>query len=194
MRLRSSIAVICLGALLGGGSARAEPEFVGVIATSSHARFAIALSPNSRPQWIGLGDAAAGCKVTAYDAAAEIVTVVVDGRTLRLPLKADAKVKESRLEVVGDIKAGPGGAIATISRATLLLDQENVLPLADGAIIRFTPRRLDGTKMRFDAAYERPDAGGSTERIAAPSVITIPGTSFAIQVGDFHLSFSAKVN
>src|SRR5688500_16427655 len=89
--LATRIAILA-GALLTS-AARAEIEFVGVLATSQTVRVALTDTSTGKTEWLATGDTFAGYKVRSYDASSDIVTLTSDVVELRLRLKNDAKIK-----------------------------------------------------------------------------------------------------
>jgi hypothetical protein len=77
----------------------AEIEFVGVMADSAHAFFAVRESKASKPRWITIGDEVAGFVVQSYDSKADTLTLTRAGErvVLRLP---ESRVQMARDEVI----------------------------------------------------------------------------------------------
>lgn len=172
-------------------AAQADIEFAGILATAQKTMFALTDTETTKTDWVGLGQAYGVYTVGDYEAAKDVLTLKKADGELRLRLKDDAKILSARLELAGTITFGTGEKVE-VTRATLLFEQENVFPLGDGFIYRITPqRRADGTHS-YRIAIERSLAANKTERISAPTVITLPGQPFAVRIGDVGFAFNPR--
>lgn len=185
---RSSLAI---AGIVWGLCARAEIEFVGVLATSRATHLALSDTATGRTAWIECGAVFSGWKVISYEAKDDTILLRRDNEERRVRIKDDAKIQNSRLELTGEITLR-GGEATRISRATLLFDQENVFPLSDGLTYRITPTRLPDGNLRYAIVIESRDAAGKAVLISSPRVIVIPGQPFSLQVGDYGFSFHPK--
>lgn len=181
-------AIFVLFALCGAALARAEIEFVGILATSRATQFALSDSTTGKTDWVSRGQKFAGYTVGSFDAGEDMLTLSRDGQEVRLHLKDDAKIKAARLELTGTVTLGATEKI-DVERATLLFDQENLFPLKDGITYRITPRRRPDGNITYTIKVDRVLADNKTETIAAPSIIALPGSRFSFQVGD-EIGFS----
>ncbi len=161
----------------------AEVEFNGLIALKDGTLFSLADSAAGiRSGWIGLQQEFAGFKLTAYDAKGDVLTLTRNGVKTELRLNAP-KVQDAHLEVRGAMTLTAGEKI-DVERATLVFDQENFFPLKNGVIVRITPGRTPEGNLIFSALFDRPQADGSVEHLAAPTVVVLPDKPFSIQIGD----------
>ncbi len=182
----------CAAATLLSSPARADIEFVGVLVTSRGTWLALGDTTTGKTDWIARGEQFAGHTLKAYDAKADIVTLVRDGTEFQLHLKDDAKIKSARLELTGAITFG-GSEQIEVQRATLLFDQENIFPLKDGVTYRITPTRLADGNVSYRVAVERAIAENKMETVAAPGVIARPGQTFAVRIApDYGFRFSPR--
>ena len=171
--------------------ARAEIEFVGILATPQKTLFALTDTNTATTDWVDVGHAFGGYIVDRYEAGTDTLILKKDSGELRLRLRDDAKIQSARLELAGTISFGAGEKVE-VTRATLVFEQENVFPLKDGVVYRITPqRRTDGT-IGYRIAIERSLASNKTERISAPTVITLPGQPFSVHVGDVGFAFNPR--
>ena len=177
--------------LLTATIARAEIEFIGVLATPKKTQFALTDTATERTVWISVGDTFADYKLTGYDRTTDTITLTKPDAKLHLRLKDDAKIKAARLELTGTITFGADDKVE-IERATLRFDEENVFPLKDGVVYRITPKQRDDGNIQYHIAIERTLAGNKTERVSAPSIITIPGHPFRLQIGDAGFAFAPR--
>jgi hypothetical protein len=169
-------------------SLRAEIEFVGILVTSQSTRFALTDTSIGKTDWVGAGQKFSGYTVGAYDRKEDVLTLTRDGADLRVRLKDDARIQAARFELTGSITFGADEKIE-VERATLLFDQENVFPLRDGITYRITPTRDDSGNIRYAIAVERILADNKKERLSAPTITTLPGHPFKIQVGELGFAF-----
>lgn len=190
-RVQTSVGRVLCGLLLIGTAARAEIEFVGVLAMSQLTRFALSDSTKGTTEWVAQGGSFADYVVRSYDSKQDILTLVRGETVLRLKLKDDAKVKDSRLELTGSITFGADQKVE-IERATLVFGQENVFPLKDGITYRITPTRFDDGTIRYHLEIERSTDGNTRERVSAPTITALQGQSFKVQIGDFGFAFSPR--
>lgn len=174
--------------VLLAGTARAEPEFTGILATSGGTLFALRDPAIPRADWVALHGQFAGWLVAAYDRATDTLTLTRGGESRRLRLKDGAPVQPSRLELSGEISFGSGEKLG-VERATLVFDQENAFPLKDGVVFRITPARRPDGNLQYRILIEQTGPGNRIERISAPSVITRPGARFSLRVGEHEISF-----
>src|SRR6185436_18414334 len=99
MTLFAPLRLIILGmVLLSATLARAEIEFIGVLATPKKTQFALIDTAAERTVWVSIGDTFSDYKVTAYDRATDTITLTKSDGELRVRLKDDAKIKSARLE------------------------------------------------------------------------------------------------
>jgi hypothetical protein len=175
-------------------TARAAPEFIGILTMPGRAHFALTDEPGQPAAWRSIGQEFAGYSLAEYDAKSDTLTLTRQGAPpLRLRLKDDAKIKNARLEVAGALTLG-GKEKIEFTRATLLFDQENIFPLKDGLTCRITPsRHTDGNHI-YRAVFERRGTDGRIERLASPAVLVKPADEFKIVVGDIEFGFAPKAN
>jgi hypothetical protein len=177
--------------LSGSLIARADIEFVGILMTSQSARFALSDTALGKTEWVSPGQKFAGYTVVAYDRKEDVLTLTRDGAELRVKLKDDAKIQNSRFELSGSITFGADEKIE-VERATLLFDHENVFPLKDGITYRITPTRDEQGNIRYAIAVERILAENKKEKIAAPTITVLPGYPFKIQVAELGFAFMPR--
>jgi hypothetical protein len=185
--------LICVTAVLltTNVGARANIEFVGILATSHSSHYALGDTTTGKTDWVLPGGSFAGYTVVSYEPKGETILLRRDGTDLRIRLKDDAKVKAARIELSGAISFGANEKIE-IDRATLQFDQENVFPLQDGITYRITPTRMPDGTIQYRTSIERVLGPNKTERLSAPAVITLPGQQFSVRIDDFGFSFKPR--
>ena len=184
-------ALLVLLPLAFAPATRADIEFIGVLVTAQKTQFALSDTATERTAWVRLGDTFSEHKLTAFDSATDTLTLTRNDTATRLRLKDDARIKSARFELTGTITLG-GDEPVEVSRATLLFDQENVFPLKDGIVYRITPTRRDDGTILYRIMVERAVAPNQTERLSAPSVITLPGRPFSVRLGDAGFAFKPR--
>ncbi|MBI5693291.1 MAG: hypothetical protein HZC55_24700 [Verrucomicrobia bacterium] len=167
---------------------RAEPEFTGVLATSSGTLFALRDPAIPRTDWVALQGRFADWVVAAYDRPTDTLTLTRAGESRRIRLKDGAPVQPARLELAGEISFGSGEKLR-VERATLAYDQENAFPLKEGLVYRITPTRRPDGNLQYRILLEQTGPGNRVERVSAPSVVTRPGDQFSLRVGDHEIHF-----
>ncbi len=171
--------------------ARAEIQFVGILATRDLTRFALTDTTTGKTEWIVSKGRFAGYTIGAFDPQADTLILSRDGNEMKLRLVADAKIKDARLELTGAVTIGTDETFEVL-RATLRYDEENVFPLKDGVIYKITPtRREDGT-IRYSIAVERVHSATKVERISAPNVIANPSQAIKLRIDDYGFAFSPR--
>jgi hypothetical protein len=189
LRLLLPRCVIVASALIA--VARAEIEFVGILVTPKMTLFALTDTTTGGTQWLPRGERIAGHVIGEFDAKTDTLLVTRDKTELRLRLKDDAKVKSARLELTGTVTLGETEKFE-ITRATLLLDEENVFPLKDGITYRITPSRRDDGTLQYRLAIKRAVSETSSQQISAPAVIALPGQPFSVQMDGFVFAFTPR--
>lgn len=191
---RPRILTLLAAAGLLAGSPRpacAAIEFVGILATAEQTVFALTDTETKRTDWVRLRESFEGHILTGFDRTTDTITLSKSGAEIRVRLKDDAKVKESRVELTGTISIGSVDKIE-VQRATLILEQENLFPLRDDITYFITPSlRPDGTLL-FRVTVEQRLGPNRRERISAPGIITQPDQSFIVRVADIVFSFTPK--
>jgi hypothetical protein len=172
-------------------SARADIEFIGILATSESTRFALADTATGRTDWVGRGDRFGGYTVTSFDAKNDTLLLQRDATVLKIRLKDDAKVKAARVELTGSITFSATESME-IERVTLLFDQENVFPLKDGVTYRITPERRPDGSILYRTSIERVLGPNKFERISSPGVVALPGQQFSMRIDDLSFSFKPR--
>ncbi|MGH7943987.1 MAG: hypothetical protein ACREF9_03120 [Opitutaceae bacterium] len=172
-------------------TARADIEFVGILATSQSSHYALGDTTTGKTDWVLRGGMFAGYTVVSYEPKDDTLLLRRDGTDLRLRLKDDAKIKASRLELSGSISFGAVDKIE-VERATLQFDQENVFPLPGGVTYRITPTRMPDGTIRYRAAIERVLAPNKTERVSSPAIAALPGQQFSVRIDDLGFSFKPR--
>lgn len=92
---RTIIRLIACGLLLSAALAlRAEPRFMGYFFQGGKPVFSLAREDGSDARWVSRGESFDGYKVEAFDARAEKLTLLRDGRTIEVSLNI-ARVKDA---------------------------------------------------------------------------------------------------
>jgi hypothetical protein len=175
-------------------AANAAIEFVGILATPEKTMFRLTdKSDVTSSSWVVLGETFAGHEVKRYDARRDVLTLAKDGTEIEVRLK-DSKVQPgASVAISGTVTLGREKL--TVTRATLLFDQENIFPLKNGVTCRITPTRMPDGNIRYEVVFERPGSGGKLEKMSSPIIVTKPGSPFSIRIGaekpsDEDLGFS----
>ncbi len=163
------------------GHALAAVEFAGVLITSEKSLFRLKDdSSGVSPAWVKVGDMFAGHEITHFDAQRDTLTLRKDGATSAVRLK-DSKVRpEASIEISGVATFG-GDEKMEVSRATLLMDQENSFPLKQGIVCLITPTRLTDGSIRYRLVFERPDADGDIELLSVLTLTQRAGEPLSFQ-------------
>src|SRR5262249_11398020 len=90
-----------LALLVLSTAARAEIELSGVLLTPPRSSFALTEEPGRPATWRALGEKFAGYSLESFDAKSDTLTLKKNGESLRVRLKDDAKVKNTRVEIAG---------------------------------------------------------------------------------------------
>jgi hypothetical protein len=167
--------------LCSAGRALAAVEFAGVLITSEKSLFRLKDdSSGASPAWVKVGDTFAGHEILSFDAQRDTLTLRKDGATSAVRLK-DSKVRpEASIEISGVATFG-GDEKMEVSRATLLMDQENSFPLKQGIICLITPTRLTDGSIRYRLVFERPDADGDIELLSVLTLTQRAGDPLSFQ-------------
>jgi len=171
--------------------AHAAIEFTGVLVMPDRSLFALVDDPAKPAAWRALGQEFAGYALASFDAKTDTLVLTKDGATMRLHLEEDAKVKNAGLSLSGTITIGQGEKLE-VTRATLVFDQETLLPLNDGLTVRIIPHRLATGRIRCQFSFDRTTHEGELTRvlkISAPAIIAREGDSFQMAVGDLAFAF-----
>ena len=174
--------------------ANAAIEFVGILVTSEKTMFRLTdKSDVTSSGWAVLGETFAGHEVRRYDAQRDVLTLAKDGKEIEVRLK-DSKVQPgASVAISGTVTLGREKL--TVTRATLLFDQENVFPLKNGVVCRITPTRMPDGNIRYEVVFERSVLDGKLEKMSSPIIVVKPGSPFSIRIGaekpsDDDLGFS----
>jgi len=129
---------IVLAAALLAGLARAEPVFSGYFVDATGPVFSLTSEGGRDARWVSLGESFDGYKVTAFDRAAQKLTLVREGRTVEVRLRA-AQVQDSRLARRAYLRTLRGLALAQelakdgdVPLGDLLKRRQQVLDQQDG--------------------------------------------------------------
>ncbi len=150
--------------------------------------FALRDDPAKPATWRALGEDFAGFTLGTFDSTSDTLTLKRGENTLRLQIK-EGKITGVRIELAGALTLGATEKFH-VTRATLVLDQENVFPLRDGFIWRITPSVLPDGNLRYVLAIDRTLPDGKLERISAPRITALRGQPFSLKVGELEFSFS----
>lgn len=160
----------------------AEVEFTGILSTKEKTLFYLVdRSAGNTSGWVALQQNFAGYKLSDYDAKSDRLTLTREGEKKEVRLN-DGKVKPASVEISGEVTLGAGETVE-VTRATMIFDQENVFPMKNGILVRITPTRLPDGNIRYDMFFDHPGPAGKLQRLSAPSVISLPGYAFGIQIG-----------
>lgn len=99
-------------------------ELRGIVKLGESPRFALVDTSTNRAAWLAVGESDNGLKVVAYDAAAEAVTIELEGQSARLTLKEAQIVNIAvPLPTAPGVAAGNAGA-ANVNAAPPANEQE----------------------------------------------------------------------
>lgn len=173
--------------------ALAAVEFAGVLITSEKSLFRLKDdSSGVSPAWVKVGDTFAGHEILHFDAQGDTLTLRKDGATSAVRLK-DSKVRpEASIEISGVATFG-GDEKMEVSRATLLMDQENSFPLKQGVVCLITPTRLTDGSIRYRLVFERPDADGDIELLSVLTLTQRAGDPLSFQFASEKKSVATGV-
>ena len=169
----------------------AEVEFAGILSTKEKTLFYLVdRTGGTNSGWIGLQQNFAGYKLAGYDAKSDRLTLTREGEKKEVRLN-EGKVQPGSIEISGEVTLG-AGETEEVVRATMVFDRENVFPMKNGVLVRITPTRMPDGNIRYDMFFDKPDAAGKLQRLSAPSIISLPGYPFGIQIGDGKKSGDPK--
>ena len=167
---------------------RAEIEFIGVFSLDGRTSFVLREEATKPGTWRALGQEFSGYKLKSFDPAIDTLTLSRGDTTLRLKIK-EGKVTPGRIEIAGALTIGAKEKF-NITRATLVLDRENVFPLKDGVVWRITPSVMPDGNLLYELAIDQTLPDGKLQRISAPKIKVLPGWPFSLKVGDLEFSFA----
>ena len=160
------------------------PEYLSLVTKEATK---VALSDKGLSAWLFIGQSFEGFTISSYEPAVETVVLTKGSDILRVRLK-DARITESHYDVEGSITVGSKESVRVV-HALLIFDQETIFPLNDGMILRLKPTRQKDGNIRYKTVFERAVLGGSPEIIAAPSIISAPGKTFELRIGELAVVF-----
>lgn len=171
----------------------ADIEFTGYFVAGGKTSVAVSDTATRASAWIALGGRFEDYTLAACDPTAETITLTrgTESRTLRL--KQDGKVKEGRFVVSGTYRVGTGPAVQ-VTRATLVIGAENILPLAPDVVLRLTPEVMPDGNMRYKNVFERRGPDGHATVLSAPTVLARPQQEFSVRVDGYEYSFDPKAS
>lgn len=146
--LRLALSLLPLGA-----SARAEVEFVGVLANGGETKVVFrdeAAGFNSG--WVGIGATVRGYTVVEYRAAPDVLVLRQGERLHEIPL-AQSKIQRRKPDIVGQLKIGDPTA-AGIS-CDLLFGVPKVVPFPDGRRLTIEVRKEPDGTIAYHAVLEK---------------------------------------
>ncbi len=186
--VKKSAVVTLIFTLLALTAARAEIEYAGFLQGPDGVRVTLTDgSGGAASGWLKLGQVFAGHTVVASDA--RRVVLEKDGHRIERPLR-EAKIKDGRMIVRGSVTAGPLGTLPNVA-VSLFAGEEAVFPLHETLTLHLrVEQQSDGTLLYRAKFIERRDSGEDT--LAAPSIISLPGQPFALQVGEYGFRFSPE--
>jgi hypothetical protein len=181
--LAGTAALVALALGVFNSRLSAEVEFAGILSTKEKTLFYLVDRTNgTHSGWVGLQQNFAGYKLAGYDAKSDRLTLTREGEKKEVRLN-EGKVQAASVEISGEVTLG-AGETEEVTRATMIFDQENVFPMKNGVVVRITPTRLPNGNILYDMFFEHPDRSGKMQRLSAPSVISLPGYPFGIQIGE----------
>ena len=184
MHLFKAIVVLLLPTV----PALAEIEFTGYFVAGGQTSLALSDTETKAIAWLRIGDRFGDYTVVDYVGKEEIVTLSGPRGLIAIHLKADGKVKERRFAVTGSFRVGDGPSMK-VSAATLILGEENVMPLDENTRLQITPEVMSDGNVRYRNRVERRGPDGNFKLISEPTVIAQPNQKFSITGPQFEYSF-----
>lgn len=172
---------------------KADIEFTGYFVAGGKTSIALSDTTTNTSAWLAVGARFEDYTLSAYDPQAESITLTRDAETTTIRLKQDGKVKEGRFVVSGTYRIGTGPAVQ-VTRATLVIGAENVLPLAADVVLRITPEITPDGNMRYKNIFERRGADGRPTVLSAPTVLARPQQAFSVRVDGYEYAFDPKAS
>jgi hypothetical protein len=169
--------------LAGTSAATAEIKFAGILVTTEKTMFRLQDdAAGGAAAWVQVGQTFGGYEVLRFDEHRDLLTLVKDGTKSEVRLK-DSKVQpEASIEISG-VATFDGDKPVAVSRATLIVGEENSFPLKAGIVCIITPTRLPDGNIRYRLAFERTDVDGETERLSVLTIIQRPGDPLGLHLG-----------
>ncbi len=167
----------------GSAAANAEIKFAGILVTTEKTMFRLKDDvAGTAAAWVQVGQTFGGYEVLRFDEHRDILTLRKGGAKSEVRLN-DAKVQpEASIEISG-VATFHGDQPVDVSRATLIVGEENSFPLKEGVVCLITPTRLPDGRIRYRLAFERPAADGETERLSLITIIQRPGDPLGLNLG-----------
>jgi hypothetical protein len=184
------IVPLLLVALAGSLAAAPVPELRGIYVEDGKALFVL-VDPDTgvSSRWLALGQEFEGYVLKEFKTEADTVRLVNAGAEHLVRLHA-AKVRYAATTLSGTIEIGRGQHALRLERATLVFDEENAFPVADGLTLTIKPVLRKDETIAYYARFEQAGADGAKRVLASPTIVTRPGMPFSMRIGE--LGFSLK--
>jgi hypothetical protein len=163
-------------------AATAEIKFAGILVTTEKTMFRLKDdAAGTAAAWVQVGQTFGGYAILRFDERRDLLTLLKDGAQSEVRLK-DSKVQpEASIEISG-VATFDGDKSVDVSRATLIVGDENSFPLKEGVVCLITPTRLPDGNIRYRLAFERTEADGETERLSVLTIIQRPGDPLGLNL------------
>jgi hypothetical protein len=167
----------------------AEIEFSGFLTGPGLALYSLTDTADGVSSgWLRPGATFRDCTIDRFDSARGVLVVRRAKEEVELKLR-DAKTGQGRLIVLGQVRL-PSETRLDGVRATLVMDQDNVLPLREGVTLHLRPSRMADGNMMYRSHFVVRQADGSEKTVMAPAVVGRPGQPFTMNVGELGYSFT----
>jgi hypothetical protein len=135
------------------GPARAELEFVGLLATPRETKVVFRDPATGLDSgWVGVGATVQGYTVVEVKAAGDVLVLRQGNRLIELPL-ASAKIQGRKPDLTGEVRLT--GAFSGNLSCDLLLGVPRTLPLPDGRRLTVEVRKEPGGAIAFRGMLEK---------------------------------------
>ena len=181
--------VLFLVVLLSSGL-RGELEFSAFVVLQKSELFVLRdLEQDQTSGFLNLGQSFHGYTLKSFDKNREVVTVQKDGRDFEIRLK-ESKVKDGKLTVAGMVSALNGQKAEGV-RVSLFIGEESVIPLSESVRLSITPTRTAEGHMKYAAKFIT-ITEGKEKVVLCPAVVALPGSPFAVEVGEYGYQFAPQ--
>ena len=139
--------------------------------------------------FLHLGQSFRGYTLKSFDKNREVITVQKNGQDLEIRLK-ESKIQDGKLTVEGAISFLNGQELEGV-RVSLFIGEESVIPLSESVRLSITPTRTAEGHMKYAAKFIT-ITEGKEKVVSCPAVVALPGSPFAVEVGEYGYQFAPQ--
>ncbi|MCE2862984.1 MAG: hypothetical protein LW690_11060 [Opitutaceae bacterium] len=139
--------------------------------------------------FLHLGQSFRGYTLKSFDKNREVITVQKNGQDLEIRLK-ESKIQDGKLTVEGAISFLNGQELEGV-RVSLFIGEESVIPISETVRLAITPTRMADGNMKYAVRFITMTEG-KEEVVSCPTVVALPGSPFAVKVGEYGYRFAPQ--